>query len=88
MYMYKPLTIVALIGLFLTSPVAATSHTDPDFNDDGIVNSLDLRLFISNWGTRAGGENWDTKFDLNGDGIVNSLDLRILVFQLGQDSEE
>ena len=45
MYRYKHLTIVALIGLFFASPVSADSHTDPDFNDDGIVDLLDYSLF-------------------------------------------
>ena len=53
MYRYKHLTIVALIGLFFASPVAADSHTDPDFSDDGIVDLLDYSLFVAQWGTQA-----------------------------------
>ncbi len=82
--MYKGLILVALIGLFFAGQVSATSHTDPDFNDDGIVNELDLRLLISNWGTRAGGPNWDAKIDLNSDGIVDELDLRLLISNWGK----
>ncbi len=82
--MCKHLTLVALIGLFFAGQVSATSHTDPDFNDDGIVNELDLRLLISNWGTRAGGPNWDAKIDLNSDGIVDELDLRLLISNWGK----
>jgi len=43
---------------------------DADFNDDGIVNSLDIGLFKTMF-MNAG----DSEADINGDGIVNSLDL-------------
>lgn len=75
--MYQSLTIVTLIGLFFAGPVSANSHTDPDFNDDGIVNLLDYSLFRNQWNTRAGGPNWDAKFDLHGDGVINLLDYAI-----------
>ena len=52
MYRYKYLTIVALIGLFFGGQVSADSHTDPDFNDDGIVDLLDYSLFVIQWGTQ------------------------------------
>ena len=77
MYRYKHLALVALIGLFFTSPVSATSHTDPDFNDDGIVDLADYSLFRLQWNTRAGGPNWDAKFDLNGDGVIDLGDYAI-----------
>jgi arylsulfate sulfotransferase len=51
---------------------------DPDLNNDGQVNSLDLgimrRLFYTN-NTQA---EFDQDADLNGDGYVNSLDLGIV----------
>jgi len=75
--MYKHLTLVALIGLFFAGQVSATSHTDPDFNDDGIVDLADYSLFRLQWDTRAGGPNWDAKFDLNGDGVINLGDYAI-----------
>ena len=39
-----------------------------DFNNDGIVNSLDWSIMNNNWFT-----NFSTA-DINKDGIVNSLD--------------
>ena len=75
--MYKNLTIVALIGLFFAGQVSANSHTDPDFNDDGIVNLADYSLFRLQWNTKAGGPNWDAKFDLNGDGVISLGDYAI-----------
>ncbi len=71
----------------LAYPLSLASQTptpSPDFNDDGIVDELDLRLLISNWGTRAGGPNWDAKFDLKSDKIVDELDLRLLISNWGK----
>lgn len=82
--MYKSLTIVALIVFFLADQVSANSHTDPDFNDDGIVDKGDLRLLIANWATREDGPNWESKYDLHSDGVINKLDLRILISNWGK----
>ncbi|MFK8016817.1 MAG: penicillin acylase family protein [Gammaproteobacteria bacterium] len=45
---------------------------DADFNNDNIVNVIDLGLF------RAGFEGSDETLDLNGDGAVNVIDLGLL----------
>ena len=82
--MYKNLTIVALIGLFFAGQASADSHTDPDFNDDGIVNLADYDLFVSHWGTQEGGDNWDAKFDLDGDGVIALGDYDIFVSNWGK----
>ncbi len=82
--MYKHLTLIALIGLFFAGQVSANSHVDPDFNDDEIVNKVDLRLLIANWGTREDGPNWESKYDLHSDGVINKLDLRILISNWGK----
>ena len=82
--MYKNLTIVALIALFFAGQVSADSHTDPDFNDDGTVNSIDYALFLAQWDTKAGGKNWDAKFDLNSDGVINSVDYALFIADWGK----
>ena len=82
--MYKNLTIVALIALFFPGQVSADSHVDPDFNDDGIVNSFDYAQFLAHWGTREGGPNWDAKFDLNSDGAINSFDYALFLSNWGK----
>ena len=82
--MYKRLTIISLIGLFFTGQVSADSHTDPDFNDDGIVNPADYDLFVGQWGTQAGGDNWDVKFDLDGDEVIGPGDYDIFVSNWGK----
>lgn len=43
-----------------------------DFNNDGLVNSIDLSLMISAWNTS------NSTYDLNHDSIINSLDYAIL----------
>ena len=75
--MYKSLTIVALIVFCFAGQVSADSHTDPDFNDDGIVNLGDYSLFVLQWDKRAGDPDWDAKFDLHPDGVINLLDYSI-----------
>lgn len=46
---------------------------DADANNDGIVNSLDLSIVRTAFGSTSGG-----RADLNGDGSVNALDLALL----------
>jgi hypothetical protein len=45
---------------------------DPDLNDDGIVNFLDLSILKASFFTD------DPHADVNGDGIVNFLDLAVM----------
>ncbi len=46
---------------------------DPDFDNNGIVNFLDLSSWTPNFGTSSTGD-----LDLNGDGVLNFLDFSIL----------
>jgi hypothetical protein len=46
---------------------------DPDINDDGKVDGVDLGRFLAQWGS----DNAD--FDFNGDGKVDGQDLAILI---------
>ncbi len=58
------------IGLVEFQPV---DLADADFNDDGVVDALDLAILLGAWDA-IGGEQ-----DLNGDCIVNASDLAILL---------
>ena len=49
-----------------------------DLNQDGIVDSIDISILVSNWNTS------DPTSDINNDGIVDSLDLSILVSNWGE----
>ena len=53
-------------------------HPTGDLNQDGIVDSIDLSILVSNWNTA------DPTSDINNDGIVDSLDLSILVSNWGE----
>ena len=57
-------------------PITSVTLTTPivgDFNNDGLVNSIDLSLMITAWNTS------NTTYDLNRDGRVNSLDYVMMV---------
>jgi parallel beta-helix repeat protein len=47
--------------------------TPGDFNNDGVINSLDLSLMSGAWNTN------NATYDLNKDGTVNTLDYSIMV---------
>ena len=49
-----------------------------DLNNDGIVDAIDLSIFVSRWGSS------DPDADLNNDGIVDAADLSILVSNWGE----
>ena len=55
------------------TPIAPSTPTIGDFNNDGMVNSIDLSLMITAWNTN------NTTYDLNRDGRVNSLDYVVMV---------
>jgi minor extracellular serine protease Vpr len=48
-----------------------------DFNEDGLVNDLDLGLLLDAYLTTFKNPQWDTRFDLNNDLIVDIADLVI-----------
>jgi hypothetical protein len=53
-----------------------------DLNNDGNVNSIDLSILVSRWGTS------DAEADINDDGLVNSLDLSVLVSKWGNSTSD
>ena len=55
------------------SPTPTPTIITGDFNQDGLVNSIDLSLMTTYWNQNNG------TYDLNHDGIVNSLDYVIMV---------
>lgn len=52
---------------------SSTPHIVGDFNNDGLVNSVDLSMMTAAWNTS------NSTYDLNHDGTVNSLDYTIMV---------
>ncbi len=55
------------------------NHCDADFDNNNIVNSLDLSEFRANFGATG-----ETEYDLNCDNIVNSFDTTLLRGMFGQ----
>lgn len=69
------------IELIYISPQSDGYYLLCDFNSDGIVNEVDLKLLSDYWLTQEGDENWDSRFDiapLGGDGSINILDFYML----------
>jgi hypothetical protein len=69
------------IGVIIWKSFAAPNpNLRGDLNNDNVVNSLDLSLLLSSWGTSNAND------DINGDGTVNVLDLSIVLGHWGQTS--
>ena len=50
-----------------------------DLNKDGIVNVVDLSLFMNEYGSQEIDDAYDIKYDFNEDGKVNVVDLSIFM---------
>ena len=51
------------------------SPLSTDFNGDGVVNILDLRIVAVAFGSYPGHPKWDSRADLNDDKVVDTVDL-------------
>ncbi len=54
---------------------------DPDVNDDGAINILDLALIAISYGSKMGGPGYNVSHDLNADGKVTILDLALAAIE-------
>lgn len=73
--------LTTLGDLKVTSVWEAITYTTfkvGDINRDGMINSSDLAILLSSWGSTS-----DLRADLNTDGRVNSADLAILLSRWG-----
>lgn len=81
---FSMVSLCLMIGVIALTLVPATKviavNKSSDTNGDGTVNSGDITLLISKWGTA------DTTNDINNDGIVNVLDMSILLTNWGNSS--
>jgi hypothetical protein len=65
------------IELIYISPQTGNYHLPGDFNLDGIVNEVDLKLLSDQWLTQTEHANWDSSFDIapiGGDGKIDIQD--------------
>jgi|SRR5271157_2881686 len=64
---------------------AAVTVTIPgDLNGDFTVNSTDLTILTSRYGSKPGDFNWNSNADIDGNGVVGLSDLVILAQHFGQ----
>ena len=61
--------------------VIAANDTAVDVNEDGFVDSLDLRVVVANFGPRSFG---NPRADVNGDGVMDICDLALVARNLGR----
>jgi hypothetical protein len=57
---------------------------DPDVNDSGVVDTLDLVAIGFARGTGPDDDDFDHSLDVDGDGRVDDADLSIVAHQLGE----
>lgn len=62
--------------------VGAPNRVSPDLNNDGKVDSTDLAMLLSRFGTEY------SEFDLNNDGVIDAGDLAILQANWGSTDKE
>jgi hypothetical protein len=71
---YIPGMIVT--GLLTNAVICGAQDIPGDIDGNGVVNSADMALLLSNWGVVS---FTDPRCDINSDGMVDSADLTILL---------
>lgn len=70
---------------FLLPPYTEASHvSDPDLNNDTIVDNADLNIIKASFGKKCGAAGFNALADINHDCIVNLLDLTYVSSQFGK----
>jgi parallel beta-helix repeat protein len=57
---------------------------NPDINNDGTVNIIDVYTVAKAFGSRLGDKTWNPLADINRDGIVNIMDIFIVARKFGK----
>ena len=73
------------LGLAAQSPGAWAQASDPDLNNDGVVNILDISLVGSCFGADLATNPQCEIADVDGDGDVDMDDLMVVVAAFGQE---
>jgi hypothetical protein len=82
------LLVAALVAASVAAPALAASRPayvrrPADINKDGVVNSFDLAILLSDYRGEIPTRDRGARSDLNHDGFVNSIDLGILLAEMG-----
>ena len=56
---------------------------DADYDDDGLVGSLDFSRLIAAYGASSGEPGYDAGLDADGDGVIASLEFSLVVSSYG-----
>jgi hypothetical protein len=64
-----------VLGTTTNAVIVGAQTLAGDFDGNGVVDSADMAMLLSNWGAVSFGEN---PYDLDGDGVVGASDLTIL----------
>ncbi len=83
---YLMLLVITIYGVTLKNNFYASANiaSDYDFNDDGIVDTTDVRLLQNHWLETEDDENWDSQYNLSttpdssNKQTINYLDLTII----------
>lgn len=65
-------------------PAKSVDPPNPDINNDGFVNILDLAMIAGAYGASAGADLYDAKVDLDENGSVDICDVAICALVFGQ----
>jgi len=65
-------------------PVRIEVFPNPDFNENGVIDTADFFVLMDNFGRQRGEPDFDLRYDLNGDGVVDWADLTVLKQSFGK----
>ena len=72
----------------LLSPQAVTFGAElfalaPDFNGDGVVDTVDVLIILGRTGHAIGDPLYECQFDLNADGVIDTGDILLILGLVG-----
>jgi len=79
---YDPYPTEGSAGFDLDA-IAVLNMRTADFDESGVVDTLDLMILTESWLSRPGDEGWDVRCDISepADGIINLLDFAMFARQ-------
>ncbi len=80
----RVIAVLGCLGLLLGLATAGAQAPDPDLNNDGVVNILDISLVGSCFGVNLSTNPQCQAADTDGDGDVDMDDLNFVVGSFGQ----
>jgi len=69
---------VANLSQLDSDPDGYGNACDTDYNDDGLVGTLDFAMLRKVFGSSAESPGWDPQLDANGDGVINNVEFALV----------